>query len=239
MSIESLGETRFASDMKKLEKYYQEHGHKQVPCNYKLPGDESFGQRIKGYRRKLRMYEEGSQLGLTREQHKYLKESGFVGNNYQHHRPLEPDTVAVATVLRKIKKFKSMNNDSTNVLNPEANWDGFEEKDEKLLKKSYKHVMNMKRMGIERIQALKELGINWSVPSEPGQTLVDRNTSAPPMADPNYGQNTMANEDYKKKIMSMTVKELKVERRRRGIPEKGVYLKNDIQNQLLNYQTDC
>jgi hypothetical protein len=49
----------------------------------------------------------------------------------------------------------------------------------------------------------------------------------------------MTNEDYKKKITSMTVKELKAERRQQGIPEKGIYLKNDTQNQLLIYQTDC
>ena len=56
---------------------------------------------------------------------------------------------------------------------------------------------------------------------------------------PETCHHSMTNEDYKKKITSMTVKELKAERRRQGIPEKGIYIKNDTQNQLLIYQTDC
>lgn len=226
-SIKSLGRSKFAADMQRVEEFFVMHRHTEIPENYRMPDDDyPIGKRVKEYKRKLRLHQEGINTSLKPKEIQFMKDSGFVEVKTR------PDTVAMAVVLKKMKKFRDNNHGSTDVINPEANWLDYSDKEKEILQASYRHVMGMKKMGKERTAALRNLGIVRSAdPQEP-----------PPFIHQHYVQsmrlsgtaNNDEDEDYKNRVMKMTVKELRAERRRRGIPDDGIYLKKDIQNQILN-----
>lgn len=246
-SFKSLGRSKFAYDMQRVEEFFATHRHTEIPENYRMPDDNyPIGKRVKEYKRKLRLHQEGISTSLKPKEIQFMKESGLVEVKTR------PDTVAMTVVLKRMKKFKDNNNGSTDVMDPEANWFGFAAKDKELLKASYRHVMGMQKMGKERITALNNLGIFWSAdpPQEPpplstanihehyGHSMISATSMrlSNSAEEGNREDSTTNNEeeDYKNRVMKMTVKELKAERRRRGIPHDGIYLKNDIQNQILN-----